>query len=807
MKSLFCSRNRLISVCLAVSLSIPLASFAQSENLQLDEVVVTARKISESVYDVPLSITVFDSTQIEAAGILSVDDIAAFTPGLHISNYQGSRDDTGLRFRGMDNGNRERDQALSSAFVDGIYLPGSSQWVSLNDVERVEVVKGPQSAFFGRATFGGAANFISKTPGNDWGGDVGLSIGENGRQDLQGSFEGPIIDDRLSFRLSGRFFDYDGGYANNHASGGRLGGQSTKSASLTLYATPTDDLSIKFRSVYSEDDDGPGVFFTTRSTDNNCGPFFDPATAPGVTPLPYFCGTLSTDLIPPLGYDTSVDLTLPGATWPTTEFGLERYVNLNSLEISYDIGEFTLTSVTGSYGESFEHLRDFQGYAPGNLLSFQSYEDTTFSQELRITSPQDGRFRWLLGAYYLDLTYGDRVGSFGCADSAYLLCSATPLFPGGPSFGAAFFGAATRGAFGPGAVGDLTPAPDRDVENKAVFGAASFDVTDQLTLSVEIRRAEDELVFEPVTQEGTGATVNLQGKFTSTVPRFIVDYKPNGDTTLYFNYAEGNQPGNFNEDIASMAPNAQQDFQAQFGIGPTIEEAELLNYEFGWKQSLWDNRAFFSAAVYFMEWNQQAFTAFARGFDTNGDGVVDASDTPQVDFTGSGKSEIKGMDITANLRLSEIWSLGFSYNYNDTDIKRFEDATFEQVFGTRDASGQELPRSPKNSATFNATFELPASRGGAWFGRLDATYQDGTYTFVHNLAKTGDITNINLRGGWRNERYSIGVWVENLTDHGELSAARRFSDIGLGGFGFSSSLPKPREYGVRFDARFGSNEH
>ena len=803
------------AVIAACSTALPGVAMGQADNtLSLEEVVVTARKVGESIQDVPLSIVAFDAEQIEAASITSIDDIATFTPGLHISNYTGDRDDTGLRFRGMDNSSRARDQALSSAFVDGVYLPGSSQWISVNDVERVEVVKGPQSAFFGRATFGGAVNFISKTPGNEWAGDVDLSVGENGRNDLEGSIEGPIIQDRLSFRLSGRFFEYDGGYRNEHPSGGRLGSQTTQSGSLTLYATPTDDLSIKFRSVYSEDDDGPGVFFTTRNDVNNCGPtinpndprFFDPADPQfaGVTPRSFYCGTLTTDLIPALGYDTTVDLTTPGSSWPTTEFGLERYVNLNSLTIEYDIGDYSLTSVTGAYNESFELMRDFQGYEPGTLLSFSAYRDETFSQEIRLASPQDQRFRWLLGAYYLDLTYGDRRGGFGCADTSYINCSANALFPGGPPRGIVFFGGIARGAFG-GAFGDGTfdADPDREIENIAAFGAVSFDVTEQLTLSLEIRRAEDKLRYEPVTQEGTGTQINLQGTFKSTTPRFIVDYKPNDDTTLYFNYSEGNQPGNFNQEVARINPNTQQTFIDQFGAGPTVPEAELINYEIGWKQTLLDGRAFFNASIYHMDWNDQAFTAFVRDFDTDGDGDVDSDDNFQIDFSGDGESQIQGIDIATSIALNDNWVLGLSYNYNDTELKRFEESNFENVFGTRDASGRELPRSPKNSGVFNASFNMPGPNDGSWFGRLDVIYQDGTYTWVHNLAETGDITNVNLRGGWSNDKYTVALWVQNLTDHDELSAARRFSDVGQGGFGFSSSLPRPREMGINFEARFG----
>ena len=159
---------------LSLSLSAPDTSVSQDGELELEEIVVTARKIGESIQDIPLSITAFTSEDIKAQAITDIEDIAKFTPGLHMSNHLGSRNDPSLKFRGMDYNLSVRDQQLSSAFLDGVYIPGSSQAVSMNDIERVEVVKGPQSAFFGRATFGGAVNFITKTPGNGWAGDAQL---------------------------------------------------------------------------------------------------------------------------------------------------------------------------------------------------------------------------------------------------------------------------------------------------------------------------------------------------------------------------------------------------------------------------------------------------------------------------------------------------------------------------------------------------------------------------------------------------------------------------------------------------------
>ena len=799
---------------LSLGLTAPAASFAQ----ELEEIVVTARKVGESIQDIPLSITAFTDEDIKAAGIANVEEIAKFTPGLVISNYYGDRLDPGLRFRGMDNSTTNRQVALASAFVDGIYLPGSSQWVSMNDIERVEVVKGPQSAFFGRATFGGAINFISKTPGNEWAGDVNMTLGENGRVDVEGSVEGPIIEDKLAFRVSGRTLDYDGAWDNRAASGESLGARSTLAGSVTLFATPTDNVSIRFRTLYSEDDDGQAVNQMVRNDKTNCGPFWDPANPPAefaginVTPRSYFCGTLTADLLTdPLAIDTNVNVGAPGTSWPKTEYGLQRYLSLSTLNIDWDIGEYTLSSVTGSYKEKVDNMRDFFGFTPSVLVSWSTYTDETFSQELRLTSPQDERVRWMLGLYYLDLTYGDRNGGSG---AAAVPCPA--IFCANSFFSNIFFGGPVRGAFG-GAFGVGVPDPDQEIKNQALFGSVAWDITEQLTLSLEIRRAEEELAYGNVTGCASVCpplaapdqpTLQLDGEFTSTTPRVILDFKPTDDTTYFLSYAEGNKPGGFNTEILQMVPSAQQVFAQTFGATPLVPEEELTNIELGVKHSF--GRGYVNGTLYFMEWDNQRFQTFITGFDANGDGVFDADDGNigiQPDFSGTGSSEIQGFELAAGVLLNDNWGLSFSWNYNDTELKEYLDAQHAAVFGTFSATGKEMPRSPKHSGVFTVNYNRPAARGGEWFGRLDSVYQGSTFTWVHNLAETEDSLLSNLRLGWRDEKYTVTVWVENLTDDDPVQISRRFSDWGapgpLGAYGYMVTLPNPREIGVSFAARFG----
>ena len=795
--------NRLLVGAAVLSLfAVDMAAMAQ--DLALEEIVVTARKRDESIQDIPLSVAAFSAEQLREQQITDVEDVLQFVPGVHMSNHTGNRNNPAIRFRAIDPPSSVRSSQTSSAFVDGVYLPGSSQWLSMNDIERVEVVKGPQSAFFGRATFGGAINFISKTPGNDFNGDVNLILGDSGRTDVWVSGEGPIVEDRLYFRASGRFYTYDGAWKNEHPTGGDLGSQQTNAGSVTLYATPTENLSIKLRHVRTEDDDGLAVQFLVKGENNNCGPF----TTNGVMGTSnYYCGTLSRDLI---SNGIAIDTSPVEDTVYKDNMGLDRTTELTSLNIDWDIGWYTLSSVTGQYREDTAELREL---LTDELQVYVGWKDESWSQELRLTSPQDNRLRWMVGAYYLDLTYGkEGLTAFPC--------------PGGGPFcfdptRGAINGRGGRGLFSP------TPVIAQNVENQAVFGNVAYDITEQLTVSLEFRYEEEELAnassviqeampLDPNDPIGTaqpfgGADVDLAADFEAKLPRVIVDYKLSDNTLLYASYSKGNNPGGFNPEVIQLEPTvAFPAFNAAEGIGYEVLQAELDSWEFGGKHTLAGGRGYLNGAVYIMQWRNQRFRGFTRDVDSNGDGVfIQGSDRlgAQVDYDSNGSTDIWGFELAGSWAFNDNWLGTVSYNYNSSDIKVYQDNQNRRVYGSADASGLEVARSPDHAATFALNFNMPAENiwggDGEWFARWDAWYQSSTWTWVINLAKTEEAVLHNLRGGWRNDRYSVTFWVENVTDDDSvLSSQRTTGSFLTGTLGYQLTLPEPRTFGLTLAASF-----
>ncbi len=788
------------TTALVTTLMLPDAA-VMAQNLALEEIVVTARKRDESIQDIPLSVTAFSASQLRNQAITDVEDVLQFVPGVHMSNHTANRNNPAIRFRAIDPPSSVRSAQTSSAFMDGVYLPTGSQWVSMNDIERVEVVKGPQSAFFGRATFGGAINFISKTPEDEWGADVSMILGDNKRADLWVSGEGPLVEDKLYIRASGRYYTYDGAWKNEHPSGGDLGAQQTSEGSVSLYATPTEDLTIKLRYVHSVLDDGLAVQFLAKGESNNCGPF-------GTGTATYYCGTLTRDLIT---NGTSIDTSPLEDTTFKDDLGLDRKFDFGSMNIDWDIGGYTLSSVTGIYSESTQELREL---LTDEIMVFLQWKDDSFSQEFRLTSPQDDRLRWMVGAYYLDLTYNkDAQSGFPCPGNG--------PFCADPTMGFAQSGRGGRGLFG------VNPGVTDKVENKALFGSLSYDITEQLTISAEFRYEEEKLENgSSVTQEAMpldpndpivtaqpfgGAEVQLAAKFKAELPRVILDYKMTDDTLMYASYSKGNNPGGFNPEVVQMEPTvAFPAFFAAEGIGYEVKQAGLDAYEFGAKHTLADGRGYINGAFYFMEWTNQRFRGFTRDVDSNGDGVfIQGSDRlgAQIDYNANGSTDIIGFELAGSYALSENWLATASYNYNDSDIKVYEDAVNRRVYGDGDASGFDVARSPKHAATFALDFNMPADtifgQDGEWFARWDAWYQSSTFNWVVNLAKTQSAVLHNLRGGWQNDRYSIMAWVENVADSDKvLSSQRTTGSFLTGTLGYQFTLPEPRTFGVTLTASF-----
>jgi iron complex outermembrane receptor protein len=758
-----------------------------TEAIGLEEIVVTARKRDESIQDAPLTIVAFTEEQIEERGAESLADLAKFAPGLTL-NAGSSRSASDFSIRGMTQispvGDNRKD--LVTVFIDGVPYIGNPLGIGTEDLQRVEVIKGPQSALFGRATFGGAISLITATPGNEFKGRVGLTAATDNDYELNAAVEGPIIRDKLAARVIVEGRQFDGFYKN--AFGGRLGETEQFYAAGTLNFTPTEDISIRLRYSDRHDEDGPAATtLIARYTEHNCGPF-PGFTTRSLAGLPagmtlaqsrrVYCGELRA----PSG-SVGINTTLPASTLPLIpldEHKLELDHELGSLTADWNFGGgYTLTAIVSDQEQNIEQVRDFELAPEDRYQVYLTNDQTQETYELRLTSPAEQRLTWMIGVAKLETTF-DTIGAF---------------------INGALFG--TAGPPTPAAA-SLNPLRSAS-ETESVFGSLGFKITDAFDVSLEARRQND------IQTSGVGLPTQFSIETKATLPRVLLRYALNDETNLFANYAKGNQPTQGYATFFQLTP-AQQTVAAANGVNPAAPEAEVENYEIGIKHREEDGRWYLNASVYYLEWVDRQGVRTIQ-VDLNGDGVITNLPAPAgenfnvVPFS-AGDSNTKGIEIDGALRFAERWTVGANFAYADTEITKALNETVPLRFlGITDAKGFDFPLVPESSGAAYLQYDGDLASGRSWYARADTTYIGKRYDSIANFAWVPAQVRTNVRAGLRAENWELTAFVNNLFDDDTLEACRYQSDSAADPFFFQLAsceavLPNKQQFGVTATFRF-----
>jgi iron complex outermembrane receptor protein len=777
---------------MAMAAALPLGSFGtsvaqgQSEaSAGLEEIVVTARKRSESIQDAPLTIQAFTDKQIEERGVDSIVDLAKFTPGLTF-NQGSSRQASDFSIRGMTQispvGDNRKD--LVTVFIDNVPYIGNPSAIGSEDLARVEVIKGPQSALFGKATFGGAISLVTAAPSDEFRGRISVTGGQYGDKRVAGTLEGPIVEGLLAGRIVADYSDFDGYYPN--AFGGRLGTSEQRYVSGSLNFTPSENLSMRVRYSDRHDVDGPAATtLIARYTEHNCGPF-PGFTARLLAGLPtgftlaqsrrVYCGELRAPSGP-----VGINIATPAASVSQLPFAKHQTQidhRLAAFTADWKIGGYTLTAIASTQDQFVEGLRDFELAAEDRYQFYYYNDQTQVTYELRLTSPAEQRLNWMIGAARLENTF-TVVGGF---------------------VNGALFGA---GAGGPSAAA-LAPIPSASNTN-SVFASVGYNITDALSVSVEARRQNDEQI------SAVGAPTQLAVETKATLPRLLVKYALNSDTNLFANYAKGNQPTQGYATYFQLTP-AQQVIASANGVNPIAPEAEVKNFEVGIKHREDDGRWYVNASLYYLEWvGRQGLRTLQ--IDLNGDGIITNLPAPVgenfnvVPFS-AGDSNTRGIEVDGALRFAAQWTVGGSAAYADTDITKAQNESVPLRFlGLTDAKGFNYPLVPKFSGAAFAQYDTAISDNRSWFARADLTYVGKRYDSIGNFAWVPGQLRTNLRGGLRADKWEIVAFVNNLFDDDTLEASRYNSDSAADPFFFQLAsseavLPKKRQFGVTATLRF-----
>jgi iron complex outermembrane recepter protein len=843
-----------------VLLAAPFAHAQSSESgarsLQLEEIVVTARKREESLQEVPIAVSAFTDKELESFGMRSLEDIAMRTPGLQFSEQAGQiagRYNCSIRFRGMNVNSEQAVYQLGALFVDGIYIASGCSSLAAEDLARVEVVKGPQAVYFGRNTFGGAVNYITRDPGNEWRAKVTGSFAEDDDFEYTGAVEGPIIADKLAFRLSGRYYDRGGIFTSNF--GDQLGEQKTRSISAKIVATPIEALTIRIRGFYGEDRDGPSAGgFISGNLNDTCTGTFGPNGEPRAR---YICGqipginsAITANNGSLISYNTSLSpsafaapdylrtrLLENGANDPAIDaalgldyFGLKRNTFYLGTTIDYTLpNDWVLSGVYGHNEMNANWLRDFDFTDVESWWSTdpQSLDDDTY--EIRLTSAEKGPLSWVIGASWYDMDY-TQSGNGGTAVTAF------------PIGGGVYIPL----TFNNSLVNNVKQ------EYSAYFGGITWRFTDQWSLSLEGRYQKDKLTKGQIIAAQLGESPTSK-EWDDWLPRIILQWQPTPETNLYASYSVGVLPGDINaeyifgpdnmrtaEQVASVQDQAKNGADPYPDLGiPTgtpgvaqatdfLDREKLDSYEIGWKQQWLGGQLSTAMAIYYMEWENQKGRVSAPLVDFNGntDAPFVRDDPSCVAHTSTdllcndtlrtiqlqvpGSSELKGIELEGTWVATDNLTLEAGLEYTDNKYTDFIFNFVEQLAGTIQMKGNTQPRYPEFKGNLALNWIAPlGGTGWEWFTRWDLIYFGTYYVDESNLAEAPSQTLLNARLGVSNDNIRVEVFGNNLTDEDAYAAAGRWSDFSIpGNFNFPANQgvvvtpQRERYFGIKLSYQF-----
>jgi iron complex outermembrane receptor protein len=797
---------------------LPNAS-AQSAAAALDEVVVTARKREESLQDIPIAISAVTAEQLEERGITKLEDLTLQVAGVQYHSLGlaiPGRVNSSIRFRGMDVNSQVPTFQLGTLFVDGVYVLGGTHSIPLDDIERVEVVKGPQSAYFGRNTFGGAINYISKQPSlTELQGEIKILAANYDERDVSGALNLPIISDKLAIRVGGRIFETGGMWTASD--GGRLGAQSTDSYQVALRAKPVDGLEMTLRYFNGRDEDGPaaGGAIPGRFNDS-CNRA--PVTIGGQTvKVGWFCGDVpeqgkaisvlgttriidsntqafSSRSLPATGnpnylLEQYIRRPLPAAIAgkvPTVNgIELKREVERVSARIAYEFNDgWSIEALGGDNTLRANWVRDFNFTAFDNAYSRDPQYSTDRSWELRLSSPQTDRLRWQLGYNNYEQRF---VSAATGGDSLFLCVDSTP----GVTIGTCRPNTTTQPGFSffANSLGNTDA-----VETQGYFAGATYDVSDTWAISAEGRYQKDSF------KRGTTTFQNIAGnKF---LPRVIVQWKPNEQTNVYASYSLGLLQGELNQLVIDADARERAQFEA-LGSPGAVPQEELASYEVGLKQAFLDGRFVVNSAFYYGDWTNKKVRQVVSVNFTCGDFPVpmgSAGCRPQIGEGAQGEParNPNGTPVFSNSSVvsaydAKIWGAEFEWAATPTENLRLGGAltwaksemkegifnTISQIAGTNNIKGKANPRFPEWSGSINGEYTSRLTETWNWFARGDAAFFGKTYVDLDNLAQCKGYTLANAGVGASNGNTRVELFVRNLFDDDSWAACARFLEFDL----------------------------
>ena len=730
----------------------------------LEELVVTARRREEGLQNAPIAISAYTGETLEYRGVTKLDEITRFVPNLTIENnpsFGGASNSAAIYIRGI--GQKEflpTSEPGVGLYVDGVYIARSvGAILDLIDIERLEVLRGPQGTLFGRNTIGGAINITTVTPepGDEFGGEIGAAYGTDDRINLRGALNIPM-GDTLAARVSVASFQQDG-YVDR-SDGIDLGNDDTITGRLAVAWRPSDRLSLDFRLDATRDkENGPamellGIDFTDLSQLNGL--------VAAVPPPMAFVHNITTAAVGPGQPCAATDAAGNGITSNPNSPNCydNRYVGKDgkndgtaparsesdvlglSADISYEISDnLTLRSITAWRDLDSEFARDGD-HSPHRISQFQdTLEQTQFTQELQLLGTYE-RMNWIAGIYYF-AEDGDNENTLDFTISN---------FRSGGEF---------------------------DNKSMAAFAQLTYDFTDQLHLTVGGRYTDeskkfhpDQVIYQnyyagisqvlppghplaaldaPFLQAGTRILPDLEKELeiNEFTPMVNLSYDFADNLMAYVTYSEGFKSGGFTQRVFPpvIPPFTAPPGTPDIDLIPTYEPEFVDVYELGFKSTLLDGRMRFNGAIFHTDYDDLQVQVFN-------------SVAPVTENIGS--ASIDGVELEMQTAPGDGWLVEASLSWLDAGYD--EIGTDLTLIG----SDNEFERVPEWASSVGVSKEFMLNEMGSLVVRVDWSYRDDTYNDAYNteILKTDAYHLWDASVRWTNTQEDLSVILSgrNLGD-------------------------------------------
>ena len=788
-----------LAAAISATLGVAGNASAQTAGGGLETIVVTATRRAENLQNVSESISAFDTAAIEMRGMRQMDDYAKFIPGLSL----GVREPGGttIVFRGVAASGLQFGAVSSSAlYLDEqpITQSGRNPDPRLIDIERLEALRGPQGTLYGASSQSGTLRVITNKPDptgfEGWvdGQVTNIDDGATG-YDVSGMINVPLIDDRLALRIVG-FTAEDAGFIDNVLSDSPLGQLSpgdgtfdnsdqvdedvnsitTTGARAALRWDVNDDVDLTLGALFQDvSADGHGDV-SVDTLDENGDVLVNAAD---LTQVRFEDESLDDEWYQ-LALTMNASLSFGELVMSASYFDRDFHYAADATDYEFNFNQNFDNCVAAGY-ESCYVAYDFGGDPRGFATNSEQTEITTFEARLQSAADSESRWSWIVGAFYSEekghtvfdssiLGYPG-TGSFEYFSYQHYVNTGAPLDPTDRWF-----------------VGQY----DTELEQVAVFGEASFDVTENFTITAGGRWFDYDRKFVQTQDQPEGFQTLDGNQATSedgTVWKFNATYRFDSDRLVYATYSEGFRVGGSNPLKAeSVLP---QDYQSD----------TLTNYEVGLKSEWLDNRLRINLAAYYMDWENFAVQ------------IEDPTALFQLGFVNLPSADIPGVEAEIVASLSENWQIDGALSWNDAEVAEStvldfgvdEDGEPLQVPVLK---GARLPLTPDWTASVGIEYRSDAQWFNAQpFARFDFAYVGES---VNALEGIGSAVNLNpadvqdaystgdLRFGLDGDSWSGSIFIDNVWDErAELFFSDRWAKQRL-------SVNQPRTYGLQLRYKF-----